>query len=128
MTPSDRTDVLLLSSSPWQHERSMAALREHGWNVSVASASLTAQRLLRARPPLVLVDLAHPVDLSIAVVRALNAKRGPSLVVALHEGDLSDDVAAISQLSVHGFCHGRDWRPITHIATPASAVGTSTVH
>ena len=93
----------------------------------IASDSSEVQRLLCARPALVLVDLAHPVALSVSEVHALNALRGPSLVLALHEGDLCDD-AALSQLSVDGYCHSRDWRPLTRIATSASTSGHCTLH
>lgn len=120
--------VLLLSATPRNHRRALDTLRARGLQAHVATTSLQAARYLTRTPPLVLVDLANPVALSSAAVHTLNTSRGASLVVALHEGSLSADLAPLTDLSVDGFCHVSDWQPVAHFVMPAAASSAATLH
>lgn len=128
MTPPTPIDVLLLSARPEHHAQVLATLRARGLAARVASSSGRVLRLLALAPPLVLVDLARPVMLSRAAVQALNAARGPSLVVALHEGSLDTDQAPLAELSVDGYCHAQDWLPVARIAMAATPDSRFTHH
>lgn len=121
-------DVLLLSATPRNHRQVLDTLRARGLQAHVASTSRQAARFLTRTPPLVLVDLANPVALSSAAVHTLNTSRGASVVVALHEGSLRADLAPLTELSVDGFCHARDWQPVAHFAIPATMSSAATLH
>ncbi len=121
-------DVLLLSATPDNHRQALDTLRARGLQAYVASTSRQAARYLTRTPPLVLVDLANPVALSSVAVHKLNTSRGASLVVALHEGSLSADLAPLTDLSVDAFCHARDWQPVAHFAMPAATSNAATLH
>lgn len=121
-------DVLLLTATPRNHRQVLDTLRARGLQTYVASTSAQAERYLTRTPPLVLVDLANPVALSSGAVRTLNTSRGASIVVALHEGSLSTDLAPLTDLSVDGFCHARDWQPVAHFAMPAATSNATTLH
>lgn len=116
MKAAPSIDVLLLSTSPRHHEQVLATFRARGLSAMVANTSRRALRMLASTPPLVLVDLAHPVDLSHDAVRTFNAERGMSVVVVLHEGSLHTHLTPLSELSVDGYCHARDWYPVTRMA------------
>ncbi len=128
MKPPSPIDVLLLSATPQHHRQVLDTLRARGLRAFVASTSRQAARFLTITPPLVLVDLANPVALSRATVHTLNTSRGASVVVALHEGSLCADLAPLTELSVDGFCHARDWQPVAHFATPATMSSAATLH
>lgn len=121
-------DVLLLSAAPQHHRQVLDTLRARGLQAQVARTSREATRFISVTPPLVLVDLANPVALSRAAVHTLNTSRGASLVVALHEGTLRADLAPLTDLSVDGFCHARDWHPVAHFAMPAAVSSAATLH
>ena len=121
-------DVLLLSAAPHRHRQVLDTLRARGLRMLVASTSRRATRCLTSTPPLVLVDLANPVALSRAAVHTLNTSRGATVVVALHEGSLCAEPAPLTELSVDGYCHARDWQPVAHFATPATMNSAATLH
>ena len=103
--------VLLISRAPEMHRDAMRSLRRQGNRVAAARRASHALALLRHRPELVLVDLALGASLTPSLVRALNRKRGSSLVVALHDGRLEALEGPSSHLAVHGFCHVGDLAP-----------------
>jgi len=128
MSPLSRYRVLLLSRAPEAHVAVVDSFRRAGAEVVVASEPSRALALLRRRPELALVDLAHRGCLNTAVVRALNQERGSTLVVALHEGRLEDMAEDAHHLSVHGFCRSSDLIHLPHAATGAALPASPVVH
>lgn len=123
-----RPEVLVLSASPRAHHLALHALRQRGLSVQSAGARERAMHMLRRRPVLVLVDLVHTADLTRDVVRAINDLRGPSYVVALHDGRLTPIVPALEELSVDGFCHTTCWEPLAACAPLVGMGNPNTVH
>jgi len=111
-----RLDVLLLSESPLYHRDGLLALRRRGLRVRVARGKHQALRRLLQSPAMVLVDLASSTPLDGEVVARLNRMRGPTMVLALHEGRLGDGLGEMANLNVDGFCRAHDWHPLERIA------------
>lgn len=124
-----RPEVLVLSASPHAHHLALDALRQRGLSVQSAGARERAMHMLRRRPVLVLVDLVHTAELTRDVVQAINDLRGPSYVVALHDGTLTPIVpTALEELSVDGFCHAMRWEPLAACAPLVRMGDPNTVH
>ncbi len=128
MTRHAEVDVLLLSNAPDRHAAFLRSLRARGLMVCTISDSRGVSSRLAPAPRLVLVDLAHPIALTHVQVRALNAARGPSLLVALHEGALEADPTPLSQLSLDGYCHARGWESVAQVAMSAASRANATLH
>ncbi len=123
-----RLDVLLLSESPMQHRDGLLALRRRGLQVRVASGTRQALRRLQQAPAMVLVDLSSSSALDGEVVARLNRMRGPTMVLALHEGRLGDGLGEMANLSVDGFCRAHDWHPLERIAPVPGQAASMLLH
>jgi DNA-binding response OmpR family regulator len=126
-TPS-RFHVLLISLVPHAHDAVLDSFRRTGAQVSIASRPEDALVRLRRAPELVLVDLAFGAGLTPPLVAALNAGRGPSVVVALHNGTLENTCDDATHLSVDGFCRPDDLIPHARFATGAVFPAHSSVN
>jgi DNA-binding response OmpR family regulator len=100
--------VLLISLAPEVHSGVVESFRRNGAQVSVATHPKSALSWLRHQPELVLVDLAQGASLTRDVVSALNAGRGPWVVVALHDGSIDNALGEAANLQVDGYCRPAD--------------------
>lgn len=112
MSATGPVDIVLLSRDAARHGDALAAWQRTGFRVEVSCEEQQAQAQLSRRPRIIAVDLRDTRWLSEPLIRALNSFRGERLVIALHDGTLSDELGPIAQLRVDGFCHEREWRPI----------------
>jgi DNA-binding NarL/FixJ family response regulator len=122
---SSSASVLLISLAPWAHSGVLESFRRNGARVSVATHPESALSSLRRQPELVLVDLAQGASLTRDVVSAINAGRGPWVVVALHDGSLDNAPGEAANLQVDGYCrpddliaHGRGASGAVFAASP----------
>ena len=119
--------VLLVSVEPEAHEGVVLSFRKLGARVTVARGASHLLTGLRQRPDLVLVDLAFGAALTSAAVKALNAGRGPWLVVALHQGEIASTGVA-ADLQVDGFCRPADLCARFQDSQSAAFAGGAAIH
>ena len=116
MMLENRDGVLLLTVMPEAHVMLLQALRNRGIPVSFAISGSMAQRRLSARPVLVIADLVYGAALDRLSIARLNALRGTSTVLALHDGDLGRFASELDELVVDGFCRADEWYPLVELA------------
>jgi hypothetical protein len=112
----NRDGVLLLSVMPEAHVMLLQAFRNRGIPASFAISGSMAQRRLSARPVLVIVDLVYGAALDRLSIARINALRGSSTVLALHDGDLGRFASELDELVVDGFCRTGEWYPLVEMA------------
>jgi predicted Kef-type K+ transport protein len=117
MNSESRTGVLLLSVLPEAHVMLLQALRNRGIPVSIARSGRLAVRKLRTHPVVVVVDLVYGPALDRMSIARVNAARGTSTVLGLHDGDLGRFADELDELVVDGFCRAGEWYPIVELAS-----------
>jgi hypothetical protein len=110
--PARRCQVVLLSREPAAHAGLIAQLRGRGARVRIPRGAGGASRLFAAQPDFLLVDLIHGAGLTPDLVSRINRERAATVVFALHDGSLGSFYEEAADLSVEGFCHARDCRPL----------------
>jgi len=108
--------VVLLTTLPEAHAMLIQSLRNRSVPVSVTRGGRQAQRLLRARPRVVVIDLVNRPALDRASIAGMNAARSSGRVVALHEGDLGSFPGELDDLVVDAFSRIGEWVPIVELA------------
>ena len=127
MKPQGHGEVVLLSALPHAHEEIVRTLRLRGLTVRVPRLGAPLRALSR-RPGVILVDLVHGAGLTREMVVALNRRRGPAIVVALHEGSLGSALDATSDLMVEGFCRATDCPEMLLALADRAAAGPPQLH
>lgn len=116
MNMDGRGGVLLLSVLPEAHVMLFQALKNRGIPVSIARSGRLAQRKLRMRPVLVVVDLVYGPALDRLSIARMNATRGTTTVLGIHDGDLGRFADELDELVIDGFCRVGEWFPIVELA------------